>query len=117
MVPPFSDAEAVIHSHSKASVMASLLFSNSREFRISHMEMIKGIRKDTTGMITVTLLSSLVSRYLCMIGRRYPTKQFRHQPWPFLQCSVQIHEHSLKHLLNKNFDNSSTMMMVNMGKY
>ena len=42
------DAGAVIHSHSKNSVMASLL-CQGREFRISHIEMIKGIKKDSAG--------------------------------------------------------------------
>ena len=43
-----TDAGAVIHSHSRAAVMATLLCSG-REFRISHIEMIKGIRKDSVG--------------------------------------------------------------------
>eukprot|EP00871_Galdieria_phlegrea_P003668 jgi/Galph1/4301/GphlegSOOS_G3006.1 len=37
------DAGAVIHSHSLYAVLASLVFGES-EFRISHLEMIKGIR-------------------------------------------------------------------------
>ncbi|XP_077178269.1 methylthioribulose-1-phosphate dehydratase [Paroedura picta] len=41
-------AGAVIHTHSKAAVMATLLYTGS-EFRITHQEMIKGIRKSTTG--------------------------------------------------------------------
>ena len=43
-----ADAGAVIHSHSKHVVYATLLYPG-REFRVSNLEMIKGIRKDTTG--------------------------------------------------------------------
>lgn len=38
----------MIHTHSKAAVMATLLFPG-REFKITHQEMIKGIRKCTSG--------------------------------------------------------------------
>ncbi|XP_050811451.1 methylthioribulose-1-phosphate dehydratase isoform X1 [Gopherus flavomarginatus] len=41
-------AGAVIHTHSKAAVMATLLYPGS-EFRITHQEMIKGIKKCTSG--------------------------------------------------------------------
>ncbi|NWI92338.1 MTNB dehydratase, partial [Pitta sordida] len=39
---------AVIHTHSKAAVMATLLYPGT-EFRITHQEMIKGIQKCTSG--------------------------------------------------------------------
>ncbi|KAK3581581.1 hypothetical protein CHS0354_031930 [Potamilus streckersoni] len=41
------DAGAVIHSHSKASVMATLIFPGT-EFKITHQEMIKGIKKSNS---------------------------------------------------------------------
>lgn len=42
------DAGAVIHTHSKSAVMATLLYP-STEFRITHQEMIKGIKKCSQG--------------------------------------------------------------------
>ncbi|XP_014242455.1 methylthioribulose-1-phosphate dehydratase [Cimex lectularius] len=39
------DAGAVIHTHSKAAVMATLLWPGN-EFSVTHLEMIKGIRND-----------------------------------------------------------------------
>ncbi|XP_055334944.1 methylthioribulose-1-phosphate dehydratase-like [Paramacrobiotus metropolitanus] len=41
-------AGAVIHSHSKHSVYATLVYKG-KEFRIRHLEMIKGVKKDSTG--------------------------------------------------------------------
>ncbi|XP_064601896.1 methylthioribulose-1-phosphate dehydratase-like [Liolophura sinensis] len=43
------DAGAVIHSHSKHAVMATIL-NPGREFRIAYQEMIKGIINDKTGI-------------------------------------------------------------------
>ncbi|GFN98751.1 methylthioribulose-1-phosphate dehydratase [Plakobranchus ocellatus] len=42
------NAGAVIHTHSKAAVMATLLYPGI-EFRITHQEMIKGIKKCQSG--------------------------------------------------------------------
>jgi len=41
-------AEAVIHTHSKAAVMATLLSGNN-EFKVTHLEMIKGIYNPLKG--------------------------------------------------------------------
>ncbi|XP_052716742.1 methylthioribulose-1-phosphate dehydratase-like isoform X2 [Crassostrea angulata] len=41
-------AGAVIHTHSKAAVMATLLYPGT-EFKITHQEMIKGIKKCKSG--------------------------------------------------------------------
>jgi methylthioribulose-1-phosphate dehydratase len=41
-------AGAVIHTHSKAAVMATLLYPG-KEFKITHQEMIKGISRGQTG--------------------------------------------------------------------
>ena len=38
----------MIHTHSKAAVMATLLYPG-KEFKITHQEMIKGIRRGQTG--------------------------------------------------------------------
>ena len=43
-----SGAGAVIHTHSKAAVMATLI-SPGKEFRITHQEMIKGVQRGQTG--------------------------------------------------------------------
>ncbi|CAG9862892.1 unnamed protein product [Phyllotreta striolata] len=43
------NAGAVIHTHSKAAVLATLIFPGN-EFECSHLEMIKGIRNQETGV-------------------------------------------------------------------
>lgn len=47
----YADVGAVIHTHSKAAVMATLLYPGT-EFKITHQEMIKGIKKCKSGKIT-----------------------------------------------------------------
>lgn len=39
----------MIHTHSKHCVMVTLLYPG-KEFRITHQEMIKGMKKGTTGI-------------------------------------------------------------------
>ena len=41
-------AGAVIHTHSKNCVMVTLMYPGT-EFKITHQEMIKGIKKNQTG--------------------------------------------------------------------
>lgn len=45
-------AGACVHTHSKNCVMATLLFTGT-EFRITHQEMIKGIRKCQSGLFII----------------------------------------------------------------
>ncbi|CAF1138588.1 unnamed protein product [Adineta steineri] len=42
------NAGACIHTHSRAAVMVTLLCDGQHEFRITHQEMIKGIKKGST---------------------------------------------------------------------
>uniref|UniRef100_A0A8C5JWX8 Methylthioribulose-1-phosphate dehydratase n=1 Tax=Jaculus jaculus TaxID=51337 RepID=A0A8C5JWX8_JACJA len=56
-------AGAVIHTHSKAAVMATLLFPG-REFKITHQEMIKGIRKCTSGGLVPIIENTLEEKDL-----------------------------------------------------
>ena len=42
------DAGAVMHSHSQNVVLASMIMGS--EFKFSHIEMIKGIKKGNTGV-------------------------------------------------------------------
>jgi len=42
------DAGAVMHSHSQNVVLASMIMGS--EFKCSHIEMIKGIKKGNTGV-------------------------------------------------------------------
>ncbi|CAF1352481.1 unnamed protein product [Rotaria magnacalcarata] len=42
------NAGACIHTHSRAAVMVTLLCNGQHEFRITHQEMIKGIKKGST---------------------------------------------------------------------
>lgn len=50
-----SGAGAVIHTHSKHAVLATLMYTG-REFRIKYQEMIKGIRNDKTGRLLMAFL-------------------------------------------------------------
>lgn len=50
------NAGAVIHTHSKNCVMVTLLYPGTT-FRITHQEMIKGIKKCTTGIFKKILVS------------------------------------------------------------
>ena len=54
MCTMFTDAGAVIHTHSKQAVMATLLYPGT-EFRITHQEMIKGIKKCCQGQSGIDL--------------------------------------------------------------
>lgn len=42
-------AAACIHTHSQHAVMLTLLHPNEKSFRISHQEMIKGVRRGGVG--------------------------------------------------------------------
>lgn len=44
-----ANAGAVIHTHSKNCVMATLLYPGA-SFKITHQEMIKGIKKNVSGV-------------------------------------------------------------------
>lgn len=41
------DAGSVMHVHSRSAILATMVFAGS-EIRLSHMQMIKGIRKPST---------------------------------------------------------------------
>ena len=43
------DAAACMHTHSQAAVLVTMLYSSASEFRISHVDMIKGIHNPVTG--------------------------------------------------------------------
>eukprot|EP01117_Protostelium_nocturnum_P005617 TRINITY_DN2025_c0_g1_i3.p1 TRINITY_DN2025_c0_g1~~TRINITY_DN2025_c0_g1_i3.p1 ORF type:complete len:171 (+),score=52.38 TRINITY_DN2025_c0_g1_i3:50-562(+) len=59
------DAGAVIHTHSQAAVMVTLLFD--KEFRITHQEMIKGIRIGSTKQVSIFKMESNCSENLMML--------------------------------------------------
>lgn len=56
------NAGAVIHTHSKNYVMATLLYPGT-EFRITHQEMIKGIKKCKSGNAIFYYVSSRLPTY------------------------------------------------------
>ena len=62
----FQDAGAVIHTHPKYAVLATLCYP-ATEFRISHQKMIKGTRKGFKGEFWFSKIH--VVNHLIHIGR------------------------------------------------
>ncbi|KAI5936445.1 methylthioribulose-1-phosphate dehydratase isoform X1 [Manis javanica] len=101
-------AGAVIHTHSKAAVMATLLFPG-REFKITHQEMIKGIRKCTSGgyyryddMLVVPIIENTpeekdLKERMASAMNEYPDS-----------CAVLVRRHGV-YVWGKTWENAKTM--------
>ncbi|KAJ8299408.1 hypothetical protein KUTeg_023468 [Tegillarca granosa] len=77
------DAGAVIHTHSKAAVMATLLYPGV-EFKITHQEMIKGIKKCKSGRIFFNGFNPVIKERMVRAMEDYPDS-----------CAVLVRRHGV----------------------
>ena len=75
-----TDAECIIHSHSKCSNLLTQLLSGKSEFRISDQEMIKGIIDRQSGRhlsnmdcLTVPIVENTPEEFMLIVGPRVKT--------------------------------------------